>query len=396
MHTIRFSLILSALVTVLIVSGCSSDNDNKVNLNPKKQEGGAKQIVPVLPEIELNSEKLTNKDVAGVYMGKLPCPDCEVIEYRLDLFEDGNYSDQVFYKGKASEPTQSIGKYTFTANNLINLGKYLPGMNLFAKTDAGLLMLNDDGTRITGPNEKRYQLLPESKVAQKAKTLSEQYYKDGIGFYATGEKSAWRMELDYQTAYRFYLPGNEILEFEVVEPEVLSDYQFQYNSSGSEGTLTLTLDFTNRCQDNKSGDLFDCSVTAEIKRNNGKKEVLNGCGNFVTYPEFFETTWQLVSINKAPANISKYENGLPTITFGKGQRDFKGIDGCNEIAGQYYLLGDKVMFNQFASTALSCPNMTASRDFNFAIQGNMYSFVIYDGQLTFTNLRNTLVFTKQK
>jgi heat shock protein HslJ len=396
MRILQLFLLLATSAVLLLASSCQSDNENKVKLPTPNAEIENEKALPPLPEIDLSTIKLTNEAVAGVYFGKLPCPNCEAIEYRLELFADGNYSDFVFYKGKDSEPTQSIGKYSFTTSNQINLGKYLPGMNLFAKTEAGLLMLNDDGTRMAGPHEKRYQLLPESSFAKKAASMDEQYYADGVDFYARGEKSVWRMELDYQSGYRFFLPNNEILEFDVVEPVALSDYAFEYKTSSRGGNLTLTLDFTNRCQDITSGDLLDCAVTAEITRNNGKTDVLKGCGNFTTYPEFFGTTWQLVSINKAPASIKNYENGLPTITFGKLQRDFRGEDGCNEIAGQYYLLGDKLMFNQFASTAVSCPNMTASRDFNFAIQGNMYSFVLYDGQLTFSNLKNTLVFTKKQ
>lgn len=389
----RFVVVLFCLI---YLASCTEDNNKKVKLPTPKIESTITQTHQALPEIELNQDQLAIEDVMGVYVGKLPCTDCEAIEYRLELYQDGGYSDHVFHRGKSIEPSQSIGKYTITKNNLINLGKYLPGQNLFAKTKAGLLVLNDDGTRITGANEKRYQLFPEDNSALKNKPLNDRLFAERIMFYASGRKPSWRMNIDNNVGHAVIMPSGEVLEFPLVEAEVLNDYLFRYTSQGIGCELILTFDFSSRCQDDISGDLFDCSVKAEIKRNNGKTEVLQGCGNFTTYPEFFGTSWQLASINKKPANVANYEKGLPTITFGREQRDFYGQDGCNNIAGQFYLLGDKLMFNHFASTAESCPNQMPSRDFNFAIQGNMYSFVLYDGQLTFTNLANTLVFTKKK
>lgn len=102
------------------------------------------------------------KDIAGLYAGTLPCPDCDGIETSLTLSEGMVYTLEQKYLGKSPAlTTQQSGKFTL---NLEGKTITLEGLDaatqptkyLFREND--LVQLGPDGNSIAGDLADKYIL----------------------------------------------------------------------------------------------------------------------------------------------------------------------------------------------------------------------------------------------
>ncbi|OOH90557.1 hypothetical protein BMT54_04575 [Pasteurellaceae bacterium 15-036681] len=60
---------------------------------------------------------LQQKTVSGTYQGTLPCADCEKIEAKLELNNDGTYQySTIYHKNKEQHPFIEKGTYSWDAN----------------------------------------------------------------------------------------------------------------------------------------------------------------------------------------------------------------------------------------------------------------------------------------
>lgn len=389
----------SALILLLLLSACQETAENKIQ---KPQVEPTEQVPAKEPEVkepasELSQKSYTIADVAGIYVGELPCADCEKMDYRIELTPDGGYTERIYYIGKSKEAYETVGKYTLTPGNKIDLGKYKPGMNYLGITETGLLMLDIDGNIITGQLASKYVLKPfvEEASAESERDINTRMWDDGIEFYASGNEPNWSLTLDLEKEIVFKVAGETVI-VPPSEPELAQDADIlRFRSVTESVELILTISSDPLCNDQMSSQAYDASVQVEIKRNNESDYTSwTGCGRYSIHPELFETSWKLISLNDIPAEETKYQRGAPELTFRFFDRGFGGHDGCNEVGGRFSVRADKFSFSTFASTALSCPDMMASREFNMAVQGETFSYVIYDEILTLTRFKGKLVFAK--
>ena len=380
-------------LTFLLLS-CTDNEEPKVK--PVTQEPAMQQQQQVA--VELDNSPLSVEIVAGKYNGNLPCADCEAIKYILYLNADGTYTEQATYVGKSTEVFETVGLFEITTDNKIKLTKLKPGMEFLAKSKDGRLMLDISGNAISGALAHKYQLLPYSAETSGIKDKNTRLWEEGIEFYAQGNEPGWHLTLDYNKAIVFGIMGKPDKTFPIVEPEYNEEAKtLTYTILTEQQGLKFTIDLSGQCTDNMSGQVFDATVSVAYREGNSSDYTnYEGCGNFTINPELLAHTWQLVSMDDIPADPGKFSNGIPEITFRMFDRGFGGMDGCNEIGGGYNMQADRIQFSSFASTAKSCPQMDASRDFNFALQQSMFSYVVYDELLTLTNLRHTLIFSKKK
>lgn len=98
----------------------------------------------------------------GTYAGVLPCGHCEGIEIWLTLAESGTFELKTNYLGlNDAREEQFTGKISWgstDSSQLLLLGMIgdMPGRYLLQEN--GLLHLNADGQKITGPEAARYLL----------------------------------------------------------------------------------------------------------------------------------------------------------------------------------------------------------------------------------------------
>ena len=377
----------------LLCIGCSGNNEPKVKPAANQPFPEAKKQV----SITLDDVSLTTALVAGKYVGNLPCADCEAIKYILYLNADGRYTEQTTYVGKSNEVFETVGHFEITADNKVKLTKPKPGMEFLAKTKAGLLLLDANGNAIHGVHANAYQLLPYSIENSGIKDPNTRFWAEGIEFSAQGNQPEWHLTIDYNSAIVFGISGQAEKTFPIVEPVYDQEAKtLEYTLLTEDYGMTITVHLDGQCTDNKSGQVFDAKVNVAYRAGSTAAYTeVSGCGNFTINPELLAHTWQLVSIDDVPTDRAKFSTGIPEITFRMFDRGFRGMDGCNEIGGGFTMQGDRIQFSSFASTAISCPLMDASRDFNFALQQSMFSYVVFDELLTLTNLQHTLVFSKK-
>ena len=97
----------------------------------------------------------SNNNFLGEYTGKVPCADCEGIETRIVLSEDGKYTINQVYLGKDFKFDAS-GKYEFDKKKSIIKLDNMNGFYLVNKDS--LEMVNDEGEKATGEIANMYIL----------------------------------------------------------------------------------------------------------------------------------------------------------------------------------------------------------------------------------------------
>ena len=99
-------------------------------------------------------------DIEGEYKGTLPCADCDGIETKIMLNNDGSYLKQSKYLGKNGKVFEEIGLYSWNKEgNKIKL--YINGNNStqYFVGENKLIQLDASGNRITGNLADKYVLL---------------------------------------------------------------------------------------------------------------------------------------------------------------------------------------------------------------------------------------------
>jgi heat shock protein HslJ len=70
-----------------------------------------------------------------------------------------------------------------------------------------------------------------------------------------------------------------------------------------------------------------------------------------------------------------------------------GNTGCNQLGGDYQVLGDQITFGQIVSTLIACPDLVmAQEDLMHQVLTDTASFKIAGSTLTITNNNMVLVF----
>ncbi len=99
-------------------------------------------------------------DWPGNYEGTLPCADCEGIETKLSLKQDGSYTLTTTYLGEEGENRfEQKGSFTWNeAGNTILLSGIVDGSPQYFVGENYLLHLDMEGNKVTGPLAEMYRL----------------------------------------------------------------------------------------------------------------------------------------------------------------------------------------------------------------------------------------------
>lgn len=123
----------------------------------------------------------TSLDYPGIYLGVLPCADCNGIKTRIYLNKDNTYVMQQDYLGKTGTSILEDGTYAFDeSGNIVTLkpkSKNGQALKLFISENY-ISMLNQDGSKITTSLKDHYILTKDyNDILNKKWQLKELYGK---------------------------------------------------------------------------------------------------------------------------------------------------------------------------------------------------------------------------
>jgi len=101
-------------------------------------------------------------DWEGVYLGVLPCADCQAIQKTIYLYKDGGFRVKVQYLGKDERASEVSGRIDWSDDgNSIILKEFNGVEQSYAVGEKMLMQLDANGNRITGGLATRYFLSKE-------------------------------------------------------------------------------------------------------------------------------------------------------------------------------------------------------------------------------------------
>ncbi|SEA07037.1 copper resistance protein NlpE N-terminal domain-containing protein [Alkalimonas amylolytica] len=142
------SLPASFLAASMLLLGCTEPNV------PFSADEAS--TAPVVDQAH-NSRNALDWD--GRYEGILPCADCEGIQTRLTLQQDGHFQLETRYLGKSEHLFREQGAFEWdSSGQIIRLERSQPGSDQFFVGENVLWQLDMNGQRITGELAENYKL----------------------------------------------------------------------------------------------------------------------------------------------------------------------------------------------------------------------------------------------
>ncbi|MDT8414469.1 MAG: copper resistance protein NlpE N-terminal domain-containing protein [Flavobacteriaceae bacterium] len=152
------SILLLAMTAVLLTS---------CNFGDKTQQDKTDKTIPMAD----NSQ--TSLDWPGVYVGTLPCADCEGIRTQIRLSNHSTYEIETKYLGKSDKVFRSNGLFTWddTKNKIRMEQKDAKAMMHYQVGENHLIVLNQEGKKIESdlPSEMYFlqKIIPDTIITDK-------------------------------------------------------------------------------------------------------------------------------------------------------------------------------------------------------------------------------------
>jgi len=375
------SLILSAILIVIII-GCSS----------------TPEIVPDPKQVTF----LTN----GIWLGMLPCADCEGIDYQLNLKNDYTFKQKSVYKGKSENIFINEGTWGFVSDSVIAVSGN-EDYKMFIILGNDLVMLDKDGNRIESNFEERYHLSKDDGSVKETKEVKPvppvvemnlSYYQEkflnGIDFFARGNEPNWTLEIDFEKSMAFATMYDIKLNTPAVEGIKAQDADVTlYSAKTDSGELIVTI-IKDKCQDNMSGEYFPYKVRVEAKTSNDSSyKTFEGCGKFL-YDIRLHDIWVMKEMTGFDLKKEKLMKGMPQFEFNLTDMRFAGHAGCNSISGPIDVVGNKITFGNLMGTLMACPNMKVEKAVVNALNQKTVTYSIDKLKLTPVSGKTKMVFQK--
>lgn len=260
------------------------------------------------------------------YFGVLPCASCPGINTHLDLLANGSYLLSETYQGKADGSVSQLGRWTLEGDRLLLQGKDRV-LIYFATDSGGWLQADIQGRPIV--SELNYRIEPQGwKPAEVSATVQGMltYMADAASF------------VECSTGNRF-----PVMMTEGWLP-VERTYQASISAGGS--YLNTHANVTFKWTTPEEG------ATRHHVHFNYLQETLPAttCGSPTDALEHYE--WDLVELKNTPPDQLITMQTRPYVRF-SGQQ-ISGHTGCNAMAGQIKLEGERMQISQIASTRMYC------------------------------------------
>jgi heat shock protein HslJ len=141
-------------------------------------------------DVKTKSESVKKTDWSGIYVGILPCADCEGIKTRITLLKDDTYEKRTQYLGKEKVYSTESGTVD-RSGDVLMLKAENGDEQKYQISDGFLLHLDKNGNAISGDLAENYKLmknLTDADLENKKWVLTElkgQKIKEGKAPYLT-------------------------------------------------------------------------------------------------------------------------------------------------------------------------------------------------------------------
>ncbi|MCW9707479.1 copper resistance protein NlpE N-terminal domain-containing protein [Fodinibius salsisoli] len=322
----------------------------------------------------------------ATYSGIIPCADCPGILYEISFDETQKYSASSIYIGESNRPFTESGSWSVENDTLIVLkGDSGDQARQFALDDSSLVMLDQEGNRITGSLADHYVLdlkdASDKDDSMKWAELREQ----GVDFRAAGNEPFWGLAIDYDSEMNFHTLGGDSIQVPVpdMEQDTASAARTLVTETES-GVLTVALHPTG-CIDNMSGEVFTHGVVVDYDGTSYR-----GCGNVINDRYSLHDFWTLHALKGKEVSKQDSLRKVPDLQFDLKNNKVYGNNGCNQINGNLVTVtDDSLSFGQMISTKMACPGDMEARFMDALQQVNSYT--IEQGQLLLLSDNDTLM-----
>jgi uncharacterized membrane protein len=381
-------IILLSAFMFLIITGCSS----------------APETIPDTKKTTF----LTN----GIWLGMLPCADCDGIDYQLNLKNDYTFKQKSAYKGKSEELFIDEGNWSFVSDSIISVDGS-DDRKLFLVTDKDLVLLDQDGNRIESTFEEKYHLhkdpstINETNEVEEVKALipvketvemNSQHYQEkflsGIDFIARGNEPNWTLEIDLEKSMSFATMDDIKVNTPAVEGIKAQDSDVTlYRAKTDSGELVITV-IRDNCEDNMSGEKFSYKVRVEAKKSaDVSYKTFEGCGKFLYDMRLYDI-YVMEEITGFNLKKEKLTKGMPQFEFNLTEMRFGGHAGCNNLSGSINVVGNKITFGSLMGTLMACPNMKIEKAVVEALNQKTVTYSIDKMKLTIVSGKTKMVLKK--
>lgn len=375
-------ILILATIIFLIIIGCSS----------------APEFVPDPKSVTF----LTN----GIWLGMLPCADCEGIDYQINLKNDYTFKQKSVYKGKSEEIFIDEGRWGFVSDSVIAVSGN-EDYKMFLIQQDHLVMLDQDGNKIESSFEERYHLSKDDgtvkeimpvKPVEEVVEMNLNYYQEkflsGVDFIARGNEPNWTLEIDLEKSMSFAAMYDIKVNTPAVEGIKAQDSDVTlYTAKTDSGELVITV-IKDKCQDNMSGENFPYKVRVEAKSSaDSTYKTFEGCGRFLYDIRLYDiyVMEEMTGFNLKKEKLMK---GMPTFEFNLTDMRFGGHAGCNQINGGISVVGNKITFGNLVGTLMSCPNMKIEKAVITALNDKTVTYSIDKMKLTLVSGKTKMVLQK--
>jgi len=380
-------ILLSAFLFIVII-GCSS----------------APESIPDQKQITF----LTN----GVWVGVLPCTDCEGIDYTVNFKNDFTFKQKFVFKGKDEEFVIDEGEWSFASDSVIELASYDYAKS-FIISGKKLIMLDEYGDRFESSVEAKYSLHkdastvkeiedvenikdinPVEQIVEMNPSLYQEKYLQGIDFVARGNEPNWTLEMDLEKSFAFITMDDIKITTPAAEGVKAKDSDITlYRAKTDNGELVITV-IKADCQDNMSGEKFTYKVRVEAKSSADQNyKTFDGCGKFLSDQRLYDI-YVMEEMTGFNFKKEKLQKGLPQFEFNLSENRFSGHAGCNNFSGSISVVGNKITFDNLMGTLMSCPNMKVEKAVIGALDKKTVTYSIDKMKLTLVSGKTKMVLKK--
>ncbi len=156
------ALLIPLAAAALAFSCGSGSGSSKSQVNPHAE--AHKQMHDEFYREEQARDRVKALErIAGSFSGKLPCGDCEGIQFELKLNADQTYASSTEYLGRPGAPITEEGTYKLGTDGLIELNDSGSQMTYFRIEGEHLRILDRNGKVIPGELGALYLLHRETE-----------------------------------------------------------------------------------------------------------------------------------------------------------------------------------------------------------------------------------------
>lgn len=316
-------------------------------------------------------------DFENSYRGVLPCADCEGIDYTLNLFADSTYYMKFDYLGKERSFYQ-WGKWLLSSNQkilILDNGSILNEMYAI-KSKGELKKLHRNGLEMV--TTLNYSLKTDASKGFTA-FYPEGLFRGEFVYFADapiyydcnlGKKFPVRMEADYSQLERTYSEYSK-------EP---GDRQYVKFKGG----------IVPKSEENGSS-LPEEIIIDEFQGLAPEKS----CSPFAYPKSINAVSWKITHLygGELERTVEMDPKLIPSLYITKAGRA-SGSDGCNRFSGAVSIDGNKIEFDELATTKMACMGVNYDAIYIKAL-GEAHHYIMLGKILNLYNEENELILQYQ-